>query len=143
MFGSGEGWHITRDGAPLPGTTADPAEIVQAASAALFGAAILTAAGGVLALILVGFMRTIGGSPWSLLDAAVLALAGWGTRRRSAAALLFGMAVFAAGTVFGFVRATALGAHTGGSALTVAILIRVALFVPMVRAVPVLLKKRA
>ena len=142
-FAVGEGWHIARNGAPLPGTVADPSHVVTQAAGALITAAVLAGVGAILAIAGVGAVRAIGGSAWGLIDATLLALLGWRTTRRSTVALLAGMALFVAGSIVGLRNAVLVTGQSAQVGLTLSVFLRIGLFLAMARAVPVLLKKRA
>jgi hypothetical protein len=100
----------------------------------------MTALASLLALAGIGFVRSLGVSGWSVIDAALMGGLGYLVRKRQGWALVVGALLFLAGSLYAMKAALSLGAHQGG--LTGATLVRVMLFVPMLRALPVVFGRK-
>jgi hypothetical protein len=139
--GVGAGWDILDGKTPLPGSVNDPVRLVKDAGAAFLVIAAMTGIAALLALAGVGFIRTLGISPWQLIDAALFAGIGALVLRRVAWALYLGIALFVAGTLLTCSHALANSSSSGSAGLTGSLFVRVALFLAMARAVPVISKR--
>jgi hypothetical protein len=96
---------VSRDGKPLPGTASDPALRLKWAAHLLYFIAFFTALWGLITLILRPFAFTPLSFGWlGLIGAAVYALLGFFTLRKSKSALIAAITLITLSTVFMFVH---------------------------------------
>jgi hypothetical protein len=131
VTGIGAELRVSRDGVPLPGSSADPEARVKAAAAIIFFIAALSATVGLaVELLEVQFLRDVGFGWESIASGAIFAILGYFVRaRRSAIALALAVGLFALDGLITLVGAFGSG-HTPPVGGLVA---RFFLFVPMVR----------
>jgi hypothetical protein len=121
---------FTLDGRPLPGSAGDPAAEVKLAAFAIWFIAGLSTLLGVLGMSGVKFLAELGFGWPSLVAGIVFAGLGYLVHtKRSQVALAVALALFAVDTVL---MITA-GMDAGGRVPTTGLIIRVFLFIPMVR----------
>jgi hypothetical protein len=95
-FGKSNGLIVTRDGQPLPGSSSDPESLVKLAGGVVYAIAALNAIVGVIAFAFdVRFLKeNFGYGP--LIVAALFAVLGYFTMKRSLAALIAAIVIYAA-----------------------------------------------
>jgi hypothetical protein len=121
---------VARDGVPLPGSSADPAERVKQAAYMLYIIAALNFGLGVIAeLAGLEFLRNLGIGWGSAVEGAVYALLGWRTSKGSRIALGLGMGLFAVDTVWLVIAST----QPGRSLPTGGLVARFFFFMPLVK----------
>ena len=128
--GLSAGLHLLRNGEPLPGTTSDPKAQLAAAYGTIYFVAGLSAAVGVAALGGVTLLQQLGFG-WTSIGAGVL-MGGLGylVSRRSRAALIAAIVLFAADGVVGLWASIDAGT---GHVPTTGIALRVFLIIAMAR----------
>lgn len=121
---------ISRDGDPLPGSAADPAQRLAAAYGMIFFIAAFNAALGLLAGALqIGFLQSLGLGFESLLSGAAYGVLGVFVRRRSTIALALAVAMFILDGIVFF----AMAAKAGGTPPVGGVIARIFFLIPMVR----------
>jgi hypothetical protein len=123
---------ILHDGQPLPGSASDPQTRLRTAYGMVFLVAGLNIVLGILACVLqVEFLRSIGISVYSLVFGVVFLLLGFLVKRRSLAALVIAVLLFALDGILGAV----FSILQGDAPSTAGLLARVALLVPMIQGI--------
>jgi hypothetical protein len=122
---------VTRNGAPLPGSATDPAERVRLAGSITLFIAVCSGLSGLMAAVFQVKSLTRLGLGWpSVVEGAVLGVLGIFTLRRSKAALILAITVFA---IEGIAVLTLRAGGSGPPPL--GLLIRFVLLLPMIRGI--------
>lgn len=120
--------HVTRNGAPLPGSDSDPRQQVKIAAGIVYFIAGLNLVVGLVALSGVEFLQDLGLGWGSILSAGVMGVLGYFTSKRSKVALGLAIALFALDALF----SVYLAIEAGGRVPTASIVMRVFLLIPMI-----------
>jgi len=118
------GWHVSRNGQPLPGTASDATQRMREAATVLFFCAGATALFSALGAAGLGFALRLGLNAWTFLDAGLFLVLGLFTHRGSRVALWLGIALFVIESLWALPRAPS------------GMIMRVFFAIVLVRAVP-------
>lgn len=122
---------LSRDGQPLPGSSADPRERVKLAAGIVFFVAALNLLLGLAAVVFrIDLLAEIGIGIGSIVTGVIYLGLGVGVRRASTVALVLAIALFAIDGL----ASVAMAVAAGGNPPTGAIVARIFFLVPMVRA---------
>jgi hypothetical protein len=101
---------LLRNGAPLPGSSADPTQLIKTAGGIVYFLAALQTVLGVVALVgNVEFLLNLGLGVESIIEGAIMGALGFFTMKRSRVALGLAMVLFIIGGVMTIASATAAG----------------------------------
>ncbi|MGC4116283.1 MAG: hypothetical protein QM765_17250 [Myxococcales bacterium] len=113
FFGGG-GLLIEKDGEPLPGSAGDPLTAVKTAAYIIYFLAALNLVIGVVGMVVKSeFLESMGVGIFSVISAAVFAVLGFFTFRRSLVALIIAIVLYAADAIVSVGMAAAAGGKPG------------------------------
>jgi len=129
---SGAELQVLRNGQPLPGSASDPESRLKGAYGIIFFVAVLNLVLGLITVLGdVEFLQSIGIGPYSIAFGVLFAVLGYFTMRRSVAALVLAIVLFALDAILG----VALAAGAGATPNVAGIVFRVLLIWPMAQGV--------